>query len=183
MSALNLPDYELSRELSRHDGEQQDKAINFLERLFSSRADSLSLVITKAQEIKKKTDIIDSFIQKNTAEVCPDCKKVCCINKHGHYDYEDLIYIFALGLKPPLYKTDIDDAAPCQFLSDSGCTIERSIRPFRCNWYFCNDLIAYMSKGPARPYREFSSRFQEIQGLRREILSEFFRIVNTKFAD
>jgi hypothetical protein len=178
MSALNLP----GLELSWHDREQWNKAIDFLKRLFSSQPDSLSSVITKAHEIKKKTDIMDSFIQKNTSEVCPDCKKVCCINKHGYYDYEDLIYIFALGLKPPFYKTDIDDTAPCQFLSDSGCTIERSSRPFRCNWYFCNDLIAHISNGPAKPYREFSSRFQEIQSLRREMLSDFFRIVNTKFA-
>jgi hypothetical protein len=129
-----------------------------------------------ARMLKEEMDRISGFIQLNTSEVCPACVKVCCINKHGYYDYEDLIYVVALGLEPPVYGENIHDTAPCQFLSAHGCSKERSARPFRCNWYFCDALLAHMEQGPAKPYREFISRFQGIIGTRQKMIDEFSRI-------
>lgn len=131
-----------------------------------------------ANQLKLEMDRVSPFIQHITSAVCPTCKKVCCINRHGYYDDQDLIYICALGLEPPSYKEGMEDTDPCQFLSESGCTLERSVRPFRCNWYFCNSLIEYMERGPSKPYREFINRFQRIIELRRTTLDERLKAVS-----
>ncbi|MGO9953066.1 MAG: hypothetical protein ACLPN1_12775 [Dissulfurispiraceae bacterium] len=133
-----------------------------------------------ALNLKDKIYSVDRFIQTNTSRVCPNCRKVCCINKHGYFDYQDLIYIVALGLTQPVYGEGFEDAGPCQFLSEAGCRIERSLRPFRCNWHFCSELIANMNEGPARSLRKFNNKFQELQSLRQEMVDQFFRILSKR---
>jgi len=146
---------------------------HLIKTLFEESGAELLQVKTMACKIRDGINQIDSFVQQVTAAACPSCEKVCCINRHGYYDCEDLIYIYALGLKLLVYKECVKDTEPCQFLSMYGCTIERSIRPFRCNWYFCNPLLEYMEKGPQRQYREFINRFHEIIELRAEMIKEF----------
>jgi hypothetical protein len=176
MSLVNLLNYHLSW----HDRKGWSEAICFLEKFFKAHNDELLHIKDFAGIIRYRIDAIDSFIQRNTAAVCPSCESVCCVNKHGFYDYEDLIYIYSLGLKPPVYKEGVGDTDPCQFLSDCGCTIERALRPFRCNWYFCSSLLKHMENGPARAYRSFIRQLDEILDLRKEMLDGFFRIVKNE---
>jgi hypothetical protein len=176
MTLLNL----LNDELSWHDREKWDSATHFMEQLFSSHGNDMGYIVKKAHTIKRAIDEMDCFIQQNTSGVCPDCKDVCCINIHGYYDHQDLIYIYSLGLKPPDYKEGVKDTDPCQFLNKLGCTVERSIRPFRCNWYFCKALFEYMENGDAKPYRNFINKFHEIIDLRKDMLDEFFNLLNWK---
>ncbi|MDA8340111.1 MAG: hypothetical protein M0Z70_12500 [Nitrospiraceae bacterium] len=173
MALLNL----LNHELSWHKRSDWDEAIELLKTFSFEHTDELCHVNDLARIVRFRIDEIDSFIQQNTSIVCPNCEKVCCINRHGYYDYEDLIYIHALGLKPPTYKEGVSDTDPCQFLSEFGCAIERSIRPFRCNWYFCDALLKHIENGPAKPYRTFIKQLDEIVDLRKEMLDEFFRIL------
>ncbi len=169
----------LNYELSWHDREKWDRAVRLMERFFEENRGDLAPVREKARIVKFGIDAVDAFIQINTAVVCPYCEKVCCINKHGYYDFEDLIYIFSLGAKPPLYKEGVLDTDSCQFISEQGCTIERSVRPFRCNWHFCNALLNHIEEGPAKPYREFVKRFEEVMDLRSEMLADFFKILRS----
>jgi hypothetical protein len=137
-----------------------------------STHNSISSVLgDRALQLKLAMEEISPYIQQITSEVCPTCEKVCCIERHGHYDDGDLIYVRALAIEIPPYRKDFIDTDPCRFLSGSGCVLERSVRPFRCNWYFCDDLIEYMEKGPTKPYREFISRFQKIIEMRDEMFS------------
>jgi len=136
-----------------------------------------SELFNNAMLLKNAIETIDAFIQGHTAEVCPDCRNVCCINRHGHYDYSDLIYIQALGLEPPVYKEDVRDTDCCQFLSAAGCTIERPLRPFRCNWYFCNTLLKSMEDGAAKPYRQFIKEFQKVIDLKKTVVDTFLSTV------
>jgi hypothetical protein len=175
MTLLNL----LNHELSWHKRSDWNEAIELLKTFSSEHAYELSHVQDLARIIRFRINEIDAFIQQNTAMVCPHCERVCCINRHGYYDYEDLIYIHAMGLKPPTYKEGISDTDPCQFLSEYGCSIERSLRPFRCNWYFCNALLNHIEQGHAKPYRTFIKQLDEIIDLRKEMLDEFFRILKT----
>lgn len=175
MTLLNLLNYELSW----HDRERWDETIYLMERFVEENKEDIAPLKENARIIKYGIDEVDSFIQQNTAAVCPFCESVCCINRHGYYDYEDLIYIFSLGEKPPRYKEGVLDADSCQFTSVSGCTIERSIRPFRCNWYFCNSLLEHIEKGAAKPYRSFLRRFDEIMELRNGLLDGFFGMLKS----
>jgi len=132
-----------------------------------------SKLFNNAMLLKNSIETIDAFIQERTAEVCPHCRNVCCINKHGYYDNADLIYIQALGVAPPAYKEDVRDTDCCQFLSAAGCTIERSLRPFRCNWYFCSALLKTMEDGAAKSYRQFIQEFQKVIELKKTVLDTF----------
>jgi len=154
-------------------GEHRSETSEYIEQVMNVRRGELIHVVHYAHMIKEEIERVSGFIQQNTSVVCPSCEKVCCINKHGYYDHQDLIYVFALGLERPVYGEGIHDTAPCQFLSGLGCRKERSARPFRCNWYFCDVLLAYMEHGPAKPYREFITRFQEVIETRRKMIDEF----------
>jgi hypothetical protein len=154
-------------------GGHRGETSQHIERMIDVHRGELIHVVQYARMLKEEIDGISGFIQLNTSVVCPACEKVCCINKHGYYDHEDLIYVFSLGQERPVYGKGIDDTAPCQFLSERGCSRERSVRPFRCNWYFCDTLLGHMEKGPAKPYREFISRFQGIIETRRKMMDEF----------
>jgi hypothetical protein len=159
-----------------HLQEQEAVTVEHIERMMHVHRGELIHVVHYAHMIKEEIDRVSGFIQLNTSVVCPACEKVCCINKHGYYDRQDIIYIFALGLERPVYGEGIHDTAPCQFLSGHGCSRERSARPFRCNWYFCDTLLGHMENGPARPYREFIGRFQGIIETRRKMTDEFSAI-------
>jgi hypothetical protein len=164
---------QLNHTLSWHDREIWDGVNTFLDQFFTEQRDELTGVVSYARTLSARMAEVSSFIQQNTSVVCPGCEKVCCVNRHGYYDHPDLIYIHALGLRHPEYREGMADMDPCQFLSVSGCTLKRSVRPFRCNWYFCAVLLAHMENGPAKPYREFVNRFQEIIGVRRRMLELF----------
>jgi len=167
----------LNSELTWHNREMWDEAVSYLELLFRRRNGGLSQISNTASSLRNRIDAVDAFIQVNTAAVCPDCRKVCCINKHGYHDYQDLIYLASLGLKPPHYRNGIGDADPCQFLSEFGCTIDRALRPFRCNWHFCSELINHMNAGPAKSLREFNLQFKELQALRQEMVDIFSNLL------
>lgn len=152
---------------------------SYIEGIFSSYPDVFRRVNDIAKLIKAEIDDINWFIQQNTTEVCPFCEKRCCINRHGYYDRLDILYIRALGLRPPSYRKGLSDTEPCQFLTDSGCIRERSLRPFRCNWYFCETLLYHMERGPAKPYREFIKVFNKVLDLRIELLEEFEKKLDT----
>ena len=160
------------------DRERWYAATTFLERVFNNYRNELSAVAEFAHELRERIGGASPFIQDTTASVCPSCPEVCCINMYGYYDHNDLTYIYALGLRPPGYEEGRADTDPCQFLSREGCGLERPVRPFRCNWYFCMRLTQHMEDGPARPYRLFVSHFQEVVDLRRQMLDEFSGRVN-----
>jgi epoxyqueuosine reductase QueG len=147
-----------------------------LNELFKTYNTKLNNVIILAQKTKALIDKIDPFIQNYTSIVCPQCKDVCCINRHSRYDFDDLLYIHALQVEELVFLQGIDDNAPCQFLSSKGCTIERFRRPFRCNWYFCDSLLKAMINGPARPYRSFINLMNEIVQSRKGMIDKFFAV-------
>jgi hypothetical protein len=134
-------------------------------------------LFSNAMLLKDAIETIAVFMQSHTAKVCPHCCNVCCINRHSYYDYEDLIYIQALGLKPPARKENICDTDCCQFLSAAGCTIERALRPFRCNWYFCSPLLKSMEDGAAKPYRQFIKEFQKVIELKKTVVGTFLSTI------
>lgn len=148
-----------------------NQAINRLEEIFQNNSNQLQKVNELAQRIKHGINKVSPFIQEFTQIVCPQCKDVCCISKHGYYNYEDLVYIHALGLKPPVFEFGRKDSDPCQFLSEKGCIMERSIRPSGCNWYFCDSLFDLMEKRPE--YQKFDDDLREIAELWMEMTEEF----------
>ncbi|MFZ2197851.1 MAG: hypothetical protein WAV13_08975 [Thermodesulfovibrionales bacterium] len=141
---------------------------------FYSNKENLVRVRELAQQVRAMISIIDTFIQLHTSAICPECRKVCCVNKHGHCGCDDLIYMHALGLEPRILEQRAD-YEPCQFLEPGGCRLDRTVRPSGCNWYFCDALYDSMEKAPGKKYAEFDSSLQELADLWMELGAEFRR--------
>jgi len=126
-----------------------------------------------AREVACLIESVSPLIEDHTRTVCPSCPDVCCINKHSYHDRSDFIYLQALGANMPSYKPGIADSDPCQFIGDYGCTLERSLRPYRCTWYFCTPLLEHIQKKSVRKYRRLMDLLKLITQKRTEMLDEF----------
>lgn len=150
-----------------------------IEDFFRNHEGSCAKVKYLALDISEDMGSLSLFMQRHTSVVCPECRSVCCINRHSYHAFDDLVYIYAIGEKIPLHKTDIRDSAPCQFLGNRGCTIPRTIRPYRCNWYFCGSLLDHiMEHNSNRHYRSFISLLQQITVKRLTLVEEYASVVN-----
>ncbi len=129
---------------------------------------------TKALEVKDHIDALSPLLEAFTASVCPSCKSVCCIHRHSRYDRSDMIYMTSLGRDVLDYRSDVEETAPCRFLSGSGCILERSLRPYRCTWYFCTPLLEHiMTVTGSAEYRNFVKQLQQITEKRMEMINHF----------
>lgn len=147
--------------------------------IFRHHKDHLKEVRDIAAGISEEIENLGAFIQQHTAVVCPECISVCCINRHSYHAFDDIVYLSALGEKIPLHTEGLDDSAPCEFLGNRGCTIPRSLRPYRCNWYFCAPLLArIVEQSSNRHYRFFINLLQKITGRRQRMLEEYASGVN-----
>jgi hypothetical protein len=126
---------------------------------------------TIALEMKREILAISPFIQKHTSLVCPMCEKVCCVNIHGSYDRDDVVFISALGIRTSADSSDREDSDPCRHLEAGGCSLERWKRPFRCTWYFCESLLESMNNDRGKVYRKFITSFQRIMSIRQRLLN------------
>lgn len=127
-----------------------------------------------AAGIAEETENLSVFIQQHTAAICPECSSVCCINRHSYHALEDIVYIYALGEQIPPHAPGLDDSGSCQFLGKLGCAIPRTLRPYRCNWYFCSPLLARIAElSPVRHYRLFINLLQKISRERQRLMEEY----------
>ncbi|GAB4488577.1 MAG: hypothetical protein OHK006_19200 [Thermodesulfovibrionales bacterium] len=126
----------------------------------------------RAREITRLTRELDAMLEPHTSAVCPACAEVCCRNRFCRHDAYDLAYLRLTSAPEPVYREDVTDTDPCQFLGEQGCTIGRDLRPFRCNWFFCSPLLEQMSCAlPAPAYRQVVQLLADISRLRRSLLS------------
>jgi len=165
----------LTQETIHHDPAMFHQMTCHIEEIFHNQGHKLQRVKEIAQRVKKGIEKISPFIQQSTEVVCPNCTDVCCINKHGYYNYEDLVYIHALGLKPPDYDFEKEDSTPCQFLSEKGCVMDRSVRPSGCNWYCCEAIFDHMEW--KAEYGVFDNDLRDIADLWLKLMDEFTRVV------
>ena len=164
-----------NRRLNYQDQDTYNQILNQVEDIFHNCDNELQRVKEIAQMIKEGVEDISPFIQQCTEVMCPVCKNVCCISKHGYYNREDLVYIHAIGLKPPDFEFGRKESDPCQFFSVTGCTLERSVRPSGCNWYFCESLLDYMEKRP--DYQEFDDSLGDVATLWMGLMREFAQVM------
>jgi hypothetical protein len=123
-----------------------------------------------ADDVKQAFKAVSPFIEKHTAIVCPECRKVCCIDKHGRYDTHDLEFLQALGVKKHHDLPDREESAPCRFLNEKGCSRERWERPFRCTQFFCDVLLKSLENDNAKLYRAFVDYLQHLISVRQRLL-------------
>ena len=125
-----------------------------------------------AGEIKEAFDLVSPFIEKHTLLVCPDCIKVCCADKHGRYDNDDLLFLNSLGIDVSQNGHERNEEGSCRYITENGCKLERWMRPFRCTFFFCDGLLKSIEDDNAKLYRVFIGYFQHLVSLRQRLLGE-----------
>jgi hypothetical protein len=107
-------------------------------------------------------EAISPAIERHTSVVCPGCVRVCCVNRHCYHELGDIVALCSCGEILPVYREDVGDEEPCQFLGEKGCRLRRSLRPHRCNWFFCSPLLSHIRESSARGYRSFVAGLEDI---------------------
>jgi len=125
-----------------------------------------------AMEIKEAFHTVSPFIEKHTAIVCPDCNHLCCKDKHGRYDQDDLKFLRAINESIPPDQDERDASGPCRNMGENGCTLERYLRPFRCTHFFCDPLLKSLEQDSAKLYRAFIGYLQHLIEVRQKLLDE-----------
>ncbi|HDH00812.1 MAG TPA: hypothetical protein ENG80_03255 [Nitrospirae bacterium] len=123
-----------------------------------------------ANELKLAFSAVSPFIEKHTSIVCPACEKVCCIDKHGRYDNNDLVFLGPLGADISHNPSGREETDPCRFLDEKGCSRERWQRPFRCTFFFCDALLESLEDDNAKLYRAFTAFLQHLVYVRQKLL-------------
>lgn len=144
--------------------------------VFMRRHGELAEVRTLAGEVAELSEQSGEFIQAHTAVVCPSCARVCCATRHSFHEVADIIYLCALGESLPVYAEGRTGSDPCQFIGAQGCTVKRSLRPYRCNWYFCAPLLEHMQETAARDYRKFMELMTLLGRKREALLDSYSRL-------
>ncbi len=119
-----------------------------------------------ADQVKRLFIELSPMVEEYTARVCPDCTNVCCKQRHGIMNEQDLRYLAALDTPRPVYDPGRLPDGPCQFMGAEGCMSPRWLRPWRCTSYFCDALITAMNAGPQKKARRLSALIQEIVDIR-----------------
>lgn len=127
---------------------------------------SASLRASLALELKAAYEAVSPIIEGFTRRVCPGCRSVCCIDRHGTHEDADLAFLEAVGERPPGGPPKEADTEPCRHLGAEGCTIPRWQRPYRCTWYFCPALLEAMPEIDPRAYRRLVAALERLGTLR-----------------
>lgn len=136
-----------------------------------------------AKEAADAVEAISPEIERHTSAVCPDCLRVCCVNRHSYHELGDIVHLSLLGERPPAYREGVGDAEPCQFLGEGGCRLIRAQRPHRCTWFFCSPLLDHIEAASAREYRSFVAALENINRKRSDLLSAFDALMHTLGCD
>jgi hypothetical protein len=131
--------------------------------VFRDHPEKCSPIKDRALEIKKQLERISPFIDRYSATTCSKCSSKCCINRYAYYTTDDLIYFYALDVCPEVQELQSSiHEEQCQFLTDSGCALERYKRPLGCTWHFCDYLTIHIQKESRDSYLDFSDAFDTL---------------------
>ena len=136
-----------------------------------------------ARETADAVEAISAGIERHTSVVCPECRDVCCVNRHCYHEYADIVYLCSLGERPASYREGAGDGEPCQFLGAKGCRLRRSLRPHRCTWFFCTPLLDHVRESSSRDYRALIAALGEINRNRCALLHAFGAVMSAQGND
>ena len=124
----------------------------------------------RAARLKAAYLAVSPLIEEYTTRLCPGCQRVCCIDRHGTHEAEDLAFLDALGAARPPEPPRALDTLPCRHLTAGGCAVERWMRPYRCTWYFCERLLLGIAEGEPRAHRELLLALSALRGAWQEFV-------------
>lgn len=119
---------------------------------------------------------LDEVMARYCEAVCPTCRDVCCQAAGVFFNLTDLLVILALGLDPPPGQTRSCAFDPCRYLTRTGCSLKRPLRPYVCVWYLCEAQMDLYREEPASIQRHFVATVESLRGHRLRIEAEYERL-------
>lgn len=80
---------------------------------------------------------------------CTSCRTICCTHAKPYFDFRDLLYLHLAGFTTPKTQPISEYAGTCAYLSATGCTLNRTIRPWICTWYICSEMRSFFENTDA----------------------------------
>lgn len=139
--------------------------------------DKLTALSGIAKKIQKNYEIISEPMESLCACTCVNCEDICCMRATVWFDFKDLLYIyFATGKLPESQIKKItlkNQIRTCGCLTQQGCILSRTERPFVCTWYLCPTQKEYLKQYYPERLLDFEQTLLNIKELRNKIEEEF----------
>jgi hypothetical protein len=149
-----------------------------LEYLIRRHGSHMSRAVILAQDIQFRLESIFLLLDDLSAVTCPWCPDPCCLTATVWMDFKDLLFLHLIGHQIPHAQLLTELNETCRYLSPRGCMLPRIVRPWVCTWYLCPTQKAKLRQKPKSVQDKFIRAVQAIKIGRKEMESEFIRIVS-----
>lgn len=111
------------------------------------------------------------------AHTCSYCPDPCCIKASVWYDFRDLLGLHLCGTSIPIGQPISSYGGLCRYLTPTGCTLPRAIRPWICTWYLCPVQKRWLQKQPGDAGRNLELALAQIKVRRAALEKQFLSVV------
>ncbi len=132
-----------------------------------------------ALDIHNKYQILFLEMEVLSKTTCPHCRHPCCQSAKPYFDFRDIIYLHLQNNNHlPAMQTIGKKRDHCRFISPTGCTLERTVRPFICTWYICPTQQLALTIDRNIKFPQLLLILKKIQVLRWQLEEEFIQTVS-----
>lgn len=133
-----------------------------------------------AERIRTELTRLFPLMHTLCAETCPACREPCCRVAKLWYNFQDLLFLHAIGQKPPQGQPLTHYHALCRYLGAQGCRLPRLARPWICTWYLCPPQTRLLRKMGAARNAAVQQGMERIRQDRKEMEACFIRETSPK---
>lgn len=157
------------------DWQEANRSLDYLIRLHRHK---LSRAVRLAGEVQVQLESIFPLLDDLCAVTCPWCPDPCCLLARAWIDFKDLLFLHLVSrqIPPSQLLTDLNSA--CRYIGPRGCLLPRVARPWTCTWYLCPTQMTRLRQKSIPVQDKFSQAVQDIKTGRKEMETEFIRMVN-----
>lgn len=149
-----------------------------LEYLIRRHGPNMNRAVVLARDIQVGLESIFLLLDDLCAVTCPWCPDPCCLTATVWIDFKDLLFLHLNGHEIPPAQLLANFKETCRYWGPRGCMLPRITRPWVCTWYLCPTQKANLRQKPKSVQDRFSRAVQVIKTGRKEMESEFIRIVS-----
>jgi hypothetical protein len=153
-------------------------ANRILEYLIRRHGPNLIRAVGLARDIQVRLEWIFLLLDDLCTVTCPWCPDPCCLTAKVWMDFKDVLFLHLNGHRLPPAQLLADLKKTCRYWTPRGCRLPRIARPWVCTWYLCPTQKAKLRQQPKSVQDKFIRTVQAIKAGRKEMESEFIRIVS-----
>jgi hypothetical protein len=158
------------------DAAQWSAANASLEHNLRRHSKALNAACDLARELRTHLNTLFPLMDHLCLSTCSSCNAICCQHACVWIDFKDLLFLHLADIPRPSAQLLGRRGERCRCSTPQGCQLDRIQRPFVCTWYLCPAQTGILRKIPLR-MQMVTQTLQSIKQLRREMESEFIRVV------